>query len=172
MHEKTGYTKMYVDNSTGELVTSTDLPKLTHKQFAMFFIKNLAILHTAKKINYDVFFELVNMMDYENTVDTNLYYKKKIAEATGLTVGAIDTAIARIVDAGLAKRIGRGVYFIDPKIVGKGYWKNIYKLRLTFEALSKDEKVKRIHLQKEVEYDYDYESDNDIIRGNDEGKEA
>jgi len=156
---KTTYTAIDKLNNKGSVIETLDFPKLNSKQFPRFFLKNMVILHKAKGVNYPVFFELAKLMDFENIVRLYQFDKEKISKNTGLKIGAIDAALTRMVKAGLINRVGRGVYFIDPDIVGSGSFKDIVKLRMRFEALSKDrDGVKRVQILKEIDYDMELTS--------------
>lgn len=75
--------------------------------------------------------------------------KQEILKETGWSsVGSLDNALQELVKGNIIKRIGRGVYQMNPHLFGRGDWKDISRIRLevsyepvsnrTFEAVLND----------------------------------
>lgn len=59
--------------------------------------------------------------------------KKELIEKLGTTRAAFDNALAKLCKGQIIRREGTGVYALNPYFFGKGEWKDIDKLRMTWE---------------------------------------
>jgi len=68
----------------------------------------------------------------------NSYVKEQICEMTGLKIDRINKALKNIVDANIFIKIEgkRGVYNVNPWIIGKGDWNDIKELRANFNFMN------------------------------------
>jgi len=64
----------------------------------------------------------------------NAYIKEQVCEMTGLKIDRINKALKDIVNADVFTKIEgkRGVYNVNPWIIGKGDWNDIKELRANF----------------------------------------
>lgn len=69
----------------------------------------------------------------------NSYVKEQVCSMTGLKIDRINKALRDIVDAEVFVKIQgkRGVYTVNPFIIGKGDWNDIKELRASFNFTEK-----------------------------------
>lgn len=61
------------------------------------------------------------------------YEKEAIAKRLGVNPRSIDNTIQKLVKAEALKRVERGTYAVNPRLLGKGSWKNIQSLQVSWE---------------------------------------
>lgn len=80
--------------------------------------------------------------DFRCTVRTDEMVRKDVAEYCGVSDARVKQAIKALVDAEvfipieINGRKKRGIYFVNPWVVGKGEWKDIKALRGQFEFVT------------------------------------
>lgn len=100
----------------------------------------LTFKDVSKSLN-PILFEFLKYMSYANIQDNtggqiifvNKIMKKVVANSTKVTIKRVEQAITQFVKAGIFKRVGMGTYQVNPNIFGKGDWKDIKKIRATFD---------------------------------------
>jgi hypothetical protein len=100
----------------------------------------LTFKDVSKSLN-PILFEFLKYMSYANVYDNtggqiifvNKLMKEVVAKSTNVTIKRVEQAITQFVKAGIFKRIGVGTYQVNPNIFGKGDWKDIKKIRATFD---------------------------------------
>lgn len=80
--------------------------------------------------------------EYRCTVQTNEIVRRDVANYVGVSDRRVKQAIKELVDAEIFIPLAidgqkkRGIYFVNPWVVGKGEWKDIRQLRGQFEFIS------------------------------------
>lgn len=80
--------------------------------------------------------------DFRCTVRTDELVRKDVAEYCGVSDARVKQAIKALVDAEvfipmqINGKKKRGIYFVNPWVVGKGEWKDIKQLRGQFEFIT------------------------------------
>ena len=100
----------------------------------------LTFKDVSKSLN-PILFEFLKYMSYANIKDNtggqiifvNKIMKEVVANSTNVTIKRVEQAITQFVKAGIFKRVGMGTYQVNPNIFGKGDWKDIKKIRATFD---------------------------------------
>ena len=80
--------------------------------------------------------EICNYMTYADKgqeVQLSKYIKEKISAAIGIGVPEINKHITALKKADVLRPIARGVYAVNPFIVGRGKWSDIKELRAHFD---------------------------------------
>lgn len=70
--------------------------------------------------------------DQRQVINLNANIKKEIARATKKSLARYNQALTLWVKKGVLKRIDTGTYQVNPKIFGKGDWRDISNLRETW----------------------------------------
>lgn len=109
-----------------------------------------------KELNYDideqnikgctqkammVLFAIVGQMTYANpcqpfggmTVDMTKGMKEFIAQKTNVKPNTIDKYLKTFTDADILRRVERGKYQANPRLFGKGEWKDIKDIAVTYD---------------------------------------
>lgn len=76
--------------------------------------------------------------DKDQIVYVNKYVKTCIEKDTGLKVKRIEQAIKEFKNVGILMQVSRGVYRVNPNIIGRGLWTDIKRLRATFDFVTGD----------------------------------
>ena len=78
-----------------------------------------------------IIFELLKKLDYDGHINLNITVKRKIIKSIGWTnVGSLDNYISKhLINKGIFKKIGTGVFEPDPNLFGRGDWKDIHQRR-------------------------------------------
>lgn len=79
-------------------------------------------------------YELIKTVNYGNQIVINSYIKRKIAENIGKSFNTVNQYITKLADSKIIIREGRGVYYLNPLLYGKGKWKDIVDLREKLEV--------------------------------------
>lgn len=80
--------------------------------------------------------EICNYMTYADKgqeVQLTKYIKEKISAAIGIGVPEVNKHITALKKADILRPIARGVYAVNPFIVGRGKWSDIKELRAQFD---------------------------------------
>lgn len=62
----------------------------------------------------------------------NMYNKKKVASDLGVSISTVNNAVTKLVKLTALKRVDRGVYQVNPYIMGKGSWEQIKAIQVTW----------------------------------------
>lgn len=87
---------------------------------------------------------------YRCTVQTNEIVRQDVAKYVGVSDARVKQAIKELIEAEIFIPLvidgkkKRGIYFVNPWVVGKGEWKDIKQLRGQFEFVSGASSVKLI----------------------------
>lgn len=140
--------KTITDTATGEVQQIYEEKSTMHSEksdepmFIKLYLDHIAIFNgTPVGIN-PILAELLKRTTYADEAEphqivVNLSVKKRIAEKLGYkNTKTIDNAITEFVRAQYIKRIDRGLYQINPYFFGKGSWKDIKKLRASFDYIN------------------------------------
>ena len=80
--------------------------------------------------------EICNYMTFADKgqeVQLTLYTKEKISDAIGIGIPEVNKHITALKKADILRPIARGVYQVNPFIVGRGKWTDIKELRAQFD---------------------------------------
>lgn len=131
--KKDKYTPLaYVDTRTGEIKHGTSEP-----DFVKLYIKHFGSVMGLGKNDSPVLYNLLSYMGY----DHKIYVTGEMKQSIGETVGFAKTSAAKLAEQSI-KRIReaniicrqpktRGVYFVNPYLIGKGRWDDIKRMQET-----------------------------------------
>lgn len=131
-----------IDTETGEvkeLKTIQTVKVDKEPDFIKLYLNTVCVFKGLSQSATPVLFEFCKYMTYANNADgqiimINSYIKEKISEELNLSVKRINQVLTSIIKSGIFKRIEnkRGIYIVNPYIIGKGEWKDIKELRANF----------------------------------------
>lgn len=135
-----------LDTDSGELMGKYSPvysgQKISHKDFLLFFAKNLSTLIKSKPSNKDIIISRVlSKMDSNNHVYLFQDFREPLAKELGLNISYIGKVINELEKKQILFRQHKGVYLVNPYIYGKGNMENIAKVRWEFEAKIKKDGV-------------------------------
>jgi hypothetical protein len=123
--------------------------------FVKMYVNELAMLRGIQAKEKDVLNELLRRMGYDNKValpvgvkedicnDLNIKRRHKVDQKTGEvdfsnldekgdpkpSVNALNVMLTRLCTAEVIKKVGKGVYEVNPKLFGKGTWSGVKTIR-------------------------------------------
>lgn len=132
--------RIIYDKETGEVVEHTeDKYKIVDKEpdYIKVYIEAMSKFVTAEELGMEtgLLFEMAKRMPYSNSFDANQVamvgaIKQSIAKQLETSVSTIDVILNRLSKKGLIRRIGRGIYELNPIIFAKGPWLSIRKIQM------------------------------------------
>lgn len=142
------HTDTITDGATGEILqehtTKEQVTRTIHKAeppYIKLYIQDLLYLSDMPKGLTDIVYSLAMRATYANPRDTskglvvplNSYIRKEICEECGYKkVQSLNNDITKLVKGNIIRRIGTGTYQLNPYIFGKGEWKDIDNIRMTW----------------------------------------
>lgn len=128
----------FVDHSTGEIMQRNErldfIIKNDEPPYIKLYFEHIAMLSGVS--NYPVMASLLSYIDYDGIVILNKTRKDKICKSSNCSVPTIDRVLNEMLKSGIAQRITRWEYLINPNIFGKGAWSDIAKAMERFEKIS------------------------------------
>ena len=137
----------YVNEETGEIVrlpieVSTRSVRFEDEpEYIKLYLKTIGAFTDIRGTSSRLFYELVKRMEYANDeqrVYLNAMLRKDLQSAMGVRKSAFDKALRELRDRGIIRRLGPNTYAMNPLFVGKGKWKDIKRLRATFDFITGD----------------------------------
>lgn len=138
--------KDIVDGDTGEVIkrehTEETGLKIIHKQepsYIKLYLDDVLYLHDIPKGLSSLMYELLKRATYANEdealcVGLNSYLKEKICEKLGYKNNrTLDNYIYKLKKGKVIKEIGYNTYQFNPYLFGKGEWKDIENIRMTWD---------------------------------------
>lgn len=132
--------RMVFDKETGELLEHTeDKYKVVsiEPNYIKVYIDAMSYFITAEEqgMETSLLFEMAKRMTYANDAAPNqvaMYgmIKESIAKQLDTSLGTIDNTLVKLCKKDLIRRIGRGVYELNPIIFAKGNWSSIRKIQM------------------------------------------
>lgn len=144
-----------IDHDSGQVKESkTDqLKKIpATPDFVMAFTRDMGYLRDLTGGASKLLFGLMQVVDRNNEITLNKARKKRISEATGISLSSIDSTLNQLKKKDVILQVERGIYQLNPYLFGKGKWKNINKMRMSIEYNFST-------LEKKVEYETEYGED-------------
>lgn len=137
-------TEMIINHETGEITRTTHTSVKKSSKEPDYIKLYLDCLCTFKGLNKALSPVLISFCHFMTWADNthkaqmifmNSYVKEQVCEMTGLKVDRINKALKEIVNAEIFVKVEgkRGVYKVNPFIIGKGEWNDIKELRANFD---------------------------------------
>jgi len=136
MKKVTGGTKYTKVNEQGEVIEEETIQSfeiLEEDNYIKLYIKHINIIRDLPLGLEGIICELIKCMNYGNKIVVNSHIKREIAESLGKSFNTVNQYITKLVDNKILIREGRGVYYLNPMLYGKGKWKEISELRKKLE---------------------------------------
>lgn len=132
--------RMVFDKETGELIEHTeDKYKVVsiEPNYVKLYIDAMSCFITGEEVGMEtnLLLEMAKRMTYANDAAPNQVamvgsIKKGIAKQLNTSVSSIDVILNRLIKKDLIRRVGRGVYELNPIIFAKGPWSSIRKIQI------------------------------------------
>lgn len=131
-----------VDHETGEVKVTDSLHyQSVEPPFIKLYLDCLAEFKGLSKSLNPILIQLLSQMSYASMKDPhggqiiylNAALKRRIAEEVNKSTKRIEQAITDFVKAGIFTRIATGTYQVNPKLFGRGEWKDVKNIRATFD---------------------------------------
>ncbi len=142
------HTDRIVDVATGEIVqerqVSDEITKTIHKQeppYIKLYIQDLLYLSDMPKGLTNIVYSLAMRASYANPLDADKglivaltsYIRQEICNECGYkNIQSLNNDITKLVKGNIIKRIGTGTYQLNPYLFGKGDWKCIDNIRMSW----------------------------------------
>ncbi len=140
-----------VDTETGVMEVK-DYKQYEHRvsklpdepNYIKLYIKSWCAFKQVKQVNQNFLFQCLQYMTYADdrqgqTIYFNPALKRNIAHSLGWSekTGAarVNNEIKKLVKANIFKWIDYGSYQVNPQLVGRGRWQDVYKLQATFNLV-------------------------------------
>lgn len=125
-----------VIDENGEIKLETEtkgFPVEREPDYVKLYLHDLVRLNGLPKSSENLMLALAQMMTKGNIVALYMPIKKRLAVMLNTSVSNIDKGIKMLVKAKMLIRQDRGLYIIDPYLVGRGKWDDVKKLRISLE---------------------------------------
>jgi DNA-binding HxlR family transcriptional regulator len=76
--------------------------------------------------------------EYEQLVYLNPVLRRNIQNNLGIKQSMFDKALKELKDKGLIRKVANNTFSINPDYVGRGKWRDIRRLRATFDFITGD----------------------------------
>lgn len=130
------------DKETGEVIEHTETrykEVCPEPNYVKVYVDTVIALLGKKKTSKEaeVLLILAKNMTYMNDANPNKVnidkmLKQYIQEALGISEGALNNMITSFIKRDIIRRIGRGVYQLNPFMFAKGNWSAIRKIQMTW----------------------------------------
>ena len=109
--------------------------------FVKFYVEHLLEFFNIKGASVGLLCMMLQEMNYQNEITINTRFKEKFRERFGLSqnkkTDTIRSCLSKLERRGLIKKLAwGGVYMVNPKIFGKGDFRDIKKLQASFDYMS------------------------------------
>ena len=131
-----------IDNETGEI--TKERKRITYSvpsepDFVKVYLKDLLYLFGLPKYSMGVLLWMMQHVTYASDkyglcTALNSALKDDMKDALGIKhQGTIDNILSDLVKKNVIKRLGRGLYRLNPYLFGRGDWRDITDIRMTVE---------------------------------------
>lgn len=139
-------TTVLVDVSSGEVLqeethtqTASKTIRTAEPPYIKLYIEDMLYMADMPKTYTNITYSLAKRASYANEeeglcVALTPFIKEKICKECGWTeTRSLNNALSKLVKGNIIKRLGTGTYQLNPYLFGKGEWKDIEKVRMTWE---------------------------------------
>lgn len=145
--QATYLTHTQVRDGAGNIVeesTEVEVNRRTNNEpeYVKLYIEQWLVTMSGKaSILSDVLFALINIgltfagqsADGGMIVHASSYEKEAVARKLGCSLSSVNNTITKLVQLNALRRLQRGVYQVNPSLVGKGNWASIKALQVNWE---------------------------------------
>ena len=126
------------------------------------YLNDIVYLYDLPNGCNDIIFELFDYITFNtHEIILNKTIKDRISKKIGMKLGTIDNNLTKLKQKGVLESRGRGVYFLNPYLFGKGHWKELKELReqnlhleITYDKNTNERVIKgSIDTQKTFNFD-------------------
>ncbi|MBX0310361.1 MAG: replication/maintenance protein RepL, partial [Sulfurihydrogenibium sp.] len=104
--------------------------------FVKLYLNALTPLYNLEGLQNKVLIEFVKLMGYDNIVDMNSRKWELLASNLKISIQMARNRISKLCKNHneIVKSLGKGAYFINPEIFGRGTWQDIKQIRAIFSS--------------------------------------
>jgi len=121
--------------------------------FIKLYLDDIGALHNLKGAGSALLNEMLKYVNYKNEIVLSSRIRKEIAGNLGISTGALDTRLNRILKTKVLIAHGTNDYELNPFLFGRGKWKNVYKRRVKHINLSLTYSEKGVEKHSEIVFD-------------------
>lgn len=141
MSDKIIRSETFVNYETGEVKTVEKQATIKSQEpdYVKLYVKAWCAFRDVRNVNMSLLTALLPYMSYAKDgqkIFLNSMLKREIAKELGWSektaIQRFDVELTRLKKANVVRPIGRGSYQINPELFGKGEWKDISKLVVSF----------------------------------------
>lgn len=108
--------------------------KRQEPNYVKVYFDDIELLYKLPKNTSSFLYELLPYMNYQGEISINSVMKKRITLKLGLkNEKQLNNYITVLLKNDIVKRVGRGVYIINPYLLAKGKWEDIEGLRVIYK---------------------------------------
>ena len=136
-----------VDNRTGEITNEveTQIKALEREpNYVKLYLDQIVKLSEITGWTSNVLYELLGDSKYANEgqiIVVNAGYKEMVAEKLGIKPQSVTNAINALKKKEIIYKVKNGVFQLNPRIFGKGEWKDVKRLRYEVELSEQGTKI-------------------------------
>lgn len=116
--------------SKKEQITHSKKKVEVEEDFIKLYLKDLCRLNDIPKTGNEILNELLLYTDYQNKILLPSGIKKSIIEKYKISMGTLDNNLSKLLKLEIIKKLGTGVYQLNPYLFGKGKWENVKSIRV------------------------------------------
>jgi len=141
--------------------------------FIKLYIKDMCKLNDVPKNANKILIALLEYVNYNNEIILSAGLKKRIAKELEITPPSLNNGISRLVKSELICSVERGIYLLNPNMFGKGKWKDIKELQITWDYSNKGRVLEEVKtsVTSQPSLPFNNEDEVDYIDANVEEKE-
>lgn len=129
-------TETQVDHTTGEITVTNDTTTAImdrEPDHVKLYLQDLVRVKDLPKGYGNMLLIFMKHMGYNNVFAAYAPLKRHIAKTYGLSINYINKSIDFMAKENILIRVERGLYIVDPSLVGRGKWEDIKGLRMIIE---------------------------------------
>lgn len=134
-------TDTIIDKDTGEILKQEQryVSKETEPDYVKLYVRAWCAFKQIKGVNTSFLYAILPYMTYADDgqyVCIPAFLKKRIGTSLGwketTVIKRFTDECAKLAKTGVLKKIAYNTYQVNPELIGKGEWKDIKRLRVTF----------------------------------------
>ena len=141
MSKKIIENRTIINQETGQIIEEEKEVSIKSDEpdYVKLYLNAWCVFKDVKGVNLKLLYKILPYMTYaenEQLICFTSYLKKEIAKnldwSEKSSLNRFNQELKKMCNAGVLKKIDRDTYQVNPELVGRGSWKDILKLRATF----------------------------------------
>lgn len=155
-----------IDQTTGEILMKTTTTKaLVEREpdYIKLYLNDLMKIKELPKNTNIILIAILKLMSWNNIFAAYAPIKNVICSELGIAIDTLNKGIQNLYKKGILIRVARGVYLVDPELVGKGKWEDIKKLRMIIDYNQDGTKTVKTERANQLQINFSKNKNNPII---------